>query len=234
MKYLDTDDLISEKHKTLNKIIRRNDKLEEAKKLFLEIHAALHMSAVSGGEANEIDVLFSDLTPREFKVVPSPEDETIAWAVWHLARIEDMVMNILVNHSQQMFNDEWNKRMNTAFTDTGVEMTGDEIIKLSNEINVNELLAYRNAVGQRTREIIAELTAQDMKRAVLPEKLSQIRSERGTCEKSEWLLEYWGSKDIAGLLLMPPTRHLMMHLNDCIKWKQKVRNERKRQHNGYL
>ncbi|MCL2637290.1 MAG: DinB family protein [Oscillospiraceae bacterium] len=222
MKYLDTDNSITEKHHELKKIIRKSDRIEQAKKLFLEIHAALHSCAVSGGKANEIDTLFADLKPQEFAVVPSAKAETIAWAVWHLARIEDMTMNILVAGSEQIFDSEWQKRMNTAFTDTGVSMDSEKIIKLSSELNSAELLNYRNAVGTRTREIIAALTAQDMKRRVPADGINKIRSEGGTCEYSEWLLEYWGGKDIAGLLLMPPTRHLMLHLNDCIKWKQKL------------
>jgi len=226
MKYLDSDRLLSDKHDILKKIIRKSDKLEEAKKLFLEIHAALHHSAVSGGKPNEIYALFADLTPQEFTVVPTVKDETIAWAVWHLARIEDMTMNILVVGAEQIFNSEWQKRMNTTFTDTGVAMSGEEIMKLSNEINSAELLKYRNAVGKRTREIVTKLIADDMKRKVSPDGINKIRSEGGTCEKSEGLLEYWGGKDIAGLLLMPPTRHLMMHLNDCCKWKQKIRKEK--------
>jgi len=226
MKYLDSDRLLSDKHDILKKIIRKSDKLEEAKKLFLEIHAALHLSAVSDGKPNETDTLFADLTPQEFAVVPFVKGETIAWAVWHLARIEDMTMNILVAGAEQIFNSEWQRRMNTAFTDTGVAMDGEEIIKLSKELNSAELLAYRNAVGTRTREIVTELTGEDMKRKVSPDGINKIRSEGGTCTNSEWLLEYWGGKDIAGLLLMPPTRHLMMHLNDCCKYKQKIRKEK--------
>jgi hypothetical protein len=227
MKYFDSDGFLSEKHALLKKIIRKNDRIEEAKKLFLEIHAALHLSAVKynapRNENNELDELFADLTPQEFAALPSPKSETIAWAVWHLARIEDMTMNVLVNNSEQIFDAQWKKRMNTEFSDTGVAMSGAQIMQLSAEINTAELLTYRNAAGKCTREIIARLSADDMKRKVSPESINKIRSEGGTCANSEWLLEYWGGKDIAGLLLMPPTRHLMLHLNDCFKWKQKIR-----------
>ena len=32
---------------------------------------------------------------------------------------------------------------------------------------------------------------------------------------------------VSGLLLMPPTRHVMMHLNDCCKWKTVIRKKQK-------
>ncbi|MCL1824121.1 MAG: DinB family protein [Oscillospiraceae bacterium] len=228
MKYIDIDDSLKNKIDEMRKHIRKSYEFEKVKKLFLEIHAALHVSEVSGNKKpNEIDALFEDLQLHEFKTVPSPKDETIAWAVWHLARIEDMTMNILVNQGEQIFNKKWQERLNAPFTDTGVAMSGDEIIKLSNELNTAELLVYRNTVGKRTREIVTGLVADDMKRKVSPEGLNKIRSEGGTCANSEWLLEYWGKKDVAGILLMPPTRHLMMHLNDCMKWKQRMRTENK-------
>jgi hypothetical protein len=232
MKYFDCDNSLTEKHHELKKIIRKSDKFDEAKRLFLEIHAALHCGAVtcnaSGSENNEIDELFADLTPQEFAALPSPKGETIAWAVWHLARIEDMTMNVLVENSKQLFDKSWKQRMNTAFTDTGVAMSSAQIMQLSAEINTAELLAYRNAAGKCTREIVAGLSAGDMKRKVSRESINKIRKEGGTCENSEWLLEYWGGKDIAGLLLMPPTRHLMLHLNDCFKWKEKIRKTKEK------
>ena len=46
-------------------------------------------------------------------------------------------------------------------------------------------------------------------------------------EESAWLLDFWGKKDVAGLLLMPPTRHVMLHLNDCCRWKQEIRTKKK-------
>ncbi|EQE16874.1 hypothetical protein QAW_2379 [Clostridioides difficile CD17] len=32
---------------------------------------------------------------------------------------------------------------------------------------------------------------------------------------------------VVGLLLMPPTRHVILHLNDCCKWKEYFRTKKK-------
>ena len=37
------------------------------------------------------------------------------------------------------------------------------------------------------------------------------------------IASYWGRKTIAGLLLMPPTRHCLLHLNEAMRIKKKVR-----------
>jgi hypothetical protein len=38
-------------------------------------------------------------------------------------------------------------------------------------------------------------------------------------EGAGYLLDYWGKQKVAGLLLMPATRHLMVHLNEAVRLK---------------
>lgn len=220
---------LSERHKELSSIIRKPDKIEQAKELFLEIHAKVHRSEISCGITNEVDYLLKDLEANEYAIIPTSKDETIAWVLWHVARIEDLTMNILVDNGQQIFNNEWKERMNVPIIDTGNALSDDEIMDLSKRINIRELLNYRNEVGVRTREIITRLLADDMKRKVTKQGVERIFKEGGVTsdEESYWLLDFWGKKDVAGLLLMPPTRHVMLHLNDCCKWKEYIRTKSK-------
>jgi len=220
---------LSELHKELNTIIRKQDKVEYAKRLFLDLHAALHLSPISGRAKNEVDQLLCDLSPHEYRIMPTAKDETIAWVLWHIARIEDLTMGILVADSEQLFNDEWRKQLNTPISDTGNALTDDEIMEFSKQINIDKLIAYRNAVGQRTCDIVKTLTATDMKRRVTSLGLATIRQIGGVTDQKDslWLLDFWSKKDVAGILLMPPTRHVMLHLNDCCKWKQQIRERKK-------
>jgi hypothetical protein len=220
---------LSEAHKELNKIIRKQDNIESAKTLFLDLHKKLHLSNITVGEENEVDRLFSDLEPWEYSVMPTSKDETIAWVVWHIARIEDLTMGVLVAGEDQLLNEDWKKRMNAPITDTGNALDDDGIMRLSKSLQVEELLHYRSAVGKRTRQIVANLQPGDMVRKVTPHAIEKIRLEGGVTmeEDSKWLLEFWGGKDVAGLLLMPPTRHVMLHLNDCCKWKKAIRAKKK-------
>ena len=43
---------LSEQHKVLNAIIRKRDKLEDAKHLFIDLHSKLHLSKMSGASQN--------------------------------------------------------------------------------------------------------------------------------------------------------------------------------------
>lgn len=219
---------LSELHKELNAIIRKPDKLDEAKQLFLELHSKLHLSSITRTSPNEVDNLLNDLAPHEFNIMPTSKDQTIAWVLWHTARIEDLTMGILVAEGKQLFDGEWKKQLNTI-SDTGNALSKDEIVQLSRKLNIETLIAYRNAVGQRTLKIVKSLSANDMKRVVSAQGLTAIKQAGGVTDQDDslWLLDFWSKKDVAGLLLMPPTRHVIGHLNDCCKWKQHIREKKK-------
>lgn len=220
---------LSELHKELNAVIRNPNNLTETKQVFLELHSKLHLSVATGTAHNEVDGLLKDLAVDEYKIMPTSKDETIAWVLWHIARIEDLTMGILVADGVQLFDSQWKKRLNAPITDTDNALSDDEIMDLSSQLNIEELIAYRNAVGQRTREIVSSLSAEDMERKVSMQRLEAIKQTGGVIshKNSIWLLDFWKKKDVSGLLLMPPTRHVMLHLNDCCKWKQHIRNNKK-------
>lgn len=219
---------LSEQHKELNSIIRKSSETQRSKDLFLQIHAKLHPSVVSDTDRNEVDNLLCDLKQNEYAVMPASKDETIAWVLWHIARIEDLTMNILVAREEQVFNQDWRERLNSRITDTGNALTDDEIMELSRTINTEQLICYRNAVAHKTRDIIRSLSAADLKRRVRQGDIDKILSVGGVTqqENSIWLLDFWGKKDVAGILLMPPARHVMLHLNDCCKWKEYIRTKK--------
>ncbi|MFA9378335.1 MAG: DinB family protein [Lachnotalea sp.] len=220
----------SNRHKELNKVIRKTEKLAIVIEMILDLHKELHTSDVSKtNNTNTIDTLWGDLQKNEFAIMPTAKDETIAWAIWHIARIEDLTMNILVNNSDQIFDKEWKKRMCIFISDTGNSMTDDEIMKFSKQVCIDELLKYRLAVGMKTREIIRNLKPEDMKRKISSVAIARILQEGGVLEHTDsiWLLDFWGKKDVAGIILMPLTRHQTLHLNDCYKWKQMIQNRNK-------
>ncbi|MCK9169469.1 MAG: DinB family protein [Treponema sp.] len=216
---------LSEKHKELSKLIRKRTSFDKAVRLFLELHASLHLSEVSGTPPNEVNSLFGDLSAEEASAMPEKNGETICWALWHMARIEDLTMNILVAENRQVLTESVRRKISSPITDTGNALTQEEIRTFSTQVCFSALIAYRNDVGQRTREIVSALTSDDMKRPVNKSSLDAVLAAGGvtTQPDSVWLLDYWGGKDITGLLLMPPTRHLILHLNDCSRWKNMLR-----------
>lgn len=202
----------------------------------LELHSLLHSSEMSGTNATTYeDELWEGLNENMFCQMPLKRDTTIAWCIWHLSRIEDITTNILIANDMQVFHStDWGRRMNTKIIDTGNVMSDDEIIAFSNDINIPELRNYRIAVGRRTREIIKALKPTDLKRKMDKMALQRILDEGAVLdlEGANWLIGYWGSKTVSGLLLMPITKHLIMHLNEakrikikCQKLQSKIANK---------
>ncbi|MBP7175819.1 MAG: DinB family protein [Thermoclostridium sp.] len=213
------------KQKLLGSIITDAGRLEEAVGLALELHAFVHASESDNfGSKTLEDELWEGLDRKAFITMPTPKDVTIAWNLWHITRIEDLTVNILIADARQVF-DDWQAKLKVEVKDTGNAMNDDEILALSAALDMTELRNYRRAVGVRTREVLLGLKPGDMKAKVKKERLNRILEEGGVLEAegSKWLLDFWGKKNIAGLIMMPVTRHQVVHLNDSFKLKKKCR-----------
>lgn len=135
-------------------------------------------------------------------------------------------MNILVAGDNQVINaDNWLKRTNSRICDTGNAMDAKEILEFSSDINMNELRNYRMAVGRKTRKIIQEFEPIDLKRKMDPIRLQRILDEGAVLnvDSANWLIDFWGRKNVAGILLMPVTRHHIVHINESMSAKKKAK-----------
>ncbi|QZY53772.1 DinB family protein [Crassaminicella profunda] len=213
--------------KQLRSIILKEDKIEESKNLCLSLHAMVHSSIMSGIDKETFeDELLKGLDENTFKIATNEKGRTIAYGIWHSTRIEDITMNILVAGDKQIFNIEnWKEKINSKIIDTGNAMIEEEIIEFSKNINIQELKNYRIAVGRKTRKIIKSLTYADMKRKFKKDRLQRIVEEGAVLdvEGANWLIDFWGRKNVAGIILMPATRHHVIHINESLRAKKKSR-----------
>lgn len=212
--------------KLLRDVLLKPDKFHDAINLCLEQHAMVHASEMSQiKKVTFEDELWEGLSEKSFRTMPSVKDETIAWSLWHITRIEDITMNILVAGENQVLNaDDWMEKLAVKVFDTGNSMTDEEIIDLSANLNWQELRKYRMAVGRKTRRIIQRLQPADLKSKMKPERLHRILAEGAVLnvDGAKWLVDFWGRKNVAGILLMPITRHQLVHINESMRLKTKL------------
>ncbi|MDN5341903.1 MULTISPECIES: hypothetical protein [Oceanotoga] len=211
--------------KYLRSIILKKSFFNESIDLCLKLHAMVHSSNISdiGLETFEDD-LWKDLDELTFKRAVQKKGRTIAYGIWHSTRIEDITMNILVNNDQQVLvSSGVYERLNSKITDTGNSLSEEEILHFSNEINMIALKEYRDLVGEKTRDIIKKLKFEDFKRKFSEDSLKRIIDEKAVLEteKSVWLIDFWGKKNVAGIILMPATRHNLVHLNESMEAKKR-------------
>ena len=145
----------------------------------------------------------------------------------HLARIEDITMNMLVAGTPQLFTrDGWAEKMNVSILHSANKMQNASVNELSVGINVKALQEYRIAVAKRTRQIVKKLQVNAFKQRVDPARIETVLKEGAVTPEAMEIIHYWSKKTIAGLLLMPPTRHCILHLNEAMKIKEKIRKSK--------
>ena len=209
----------------LQRLLTRGVDFPRAVELFLSQHAVLHASEMAQtGFATFEDEIWQDLSEEAARCIPRGAEHSVVWNFWHLARIEDVTMNLLVAGRPQLFEAEgWLSRLGVVDKDTGNAMSEQRIADISTRVDLTALRAYRTAVGRRTREIVQGLCPEDLKKKTDPARLQRVLAEGAVEPAAMGLIEYWGGRTTAGLLLMPPTRHNMVHLNEALRMKQRIR-----------
>jgi hypothetical protein len=210
--------------KQLQNALSRPEQHHKAIELFLQQHAMVHSRSMSGsGLYSFEDEVCQGLSEEEFRIIPSGMEHSIVWILWHLARIEDVTMNLLVAGGSQVFFDEsWDHQVGAPINDTGNSISPQGVLALSQAVDADVLRDYRVAVGCRTREIAGHLSSGQLKQKVDPGRLLKVRGEGGVIQAAEDVITYWSRRTIAGLLLMPPTRHNFLHLNEAARVKAKI------------
>jgi hypothetical protein len=192
---------------------------------FLTQHAMVHSQKISRIKYWSFeDQVLEGATDEQFRCIPRNSEHSIAWIIFHIARIEDITMNMLVAGTPQLFVcDDWIKKLNITIEHSANSMDDRSVAALSSQIEIDALRAYRLAVGRRTRQIVQSLKPEEFKQKVDPSRLQRVLDEGALLPEAAGVLNYWSKRTIAGLLLMPPTRHNFLHLNEALRLIQKIR-----------
>ena len=137
-------------HQTLRRTLLQGDH-QEAIELFLTQHAMVHSRHVSKmGLWSFEDEVLDGMTKEQIRCIPPQSEHSIAWIVFHLARIEDITMNLLVAGTPQLFlRDGWMEKLEVSVLHSGNSMNTRNLATLSTQIDIDALRAYRQAVGRR-------------------------------------------------------------------------------------
>lgn len=97
---------------------------------------------------------------------PAPDANSIAWLLWHSARIQDLQLADVAGVEQVWFRDRWVDRfgLDLPRNDTGYGHGPDDVAKVKAPADL--LSGYYHAVHKFTLEYVAGVSAQELARVV--------------------------------------------------------------------
>lgn len=180
-----------------------------------------------------MDTLLSfkqELAREDFDAMPyintdGYHSKNIAYSIWHIFRIEDIVAHTLIaGDGQVFFSGGFQKKINSPIITTGNELIKEQISDFTKQLDIDELYTYIQEVKKSTEEIVKGLSYDMLKQKVSAERKNNLISQKVVSEDEEayWLIDYWCGKDIRGLIQMPFSRHWIMHIEASLRIKGKL------------
>jgi hypothetical protein len=209
--------------KVLRQALTKSEDHAAAIELFLQQHTPLHAPQIGESKYPSFAAeVWEDSDEALLRRIPRNGEHSAVWVMWHIARIEDVTMNMLVAGTPQLFTQEnWRERLKIDLAHTGNAMDVDAVAALSAQIDIAALRAYRLVVGQHTQKIVKALPAEALNQKTDPARLQKVLDEDAVLPEAKGIIDYWSKRTIAGLLLMPPTRHNFLHLNEAMRIKSR-------------
>ena len=216
----------SEKNKKMQILIAKEATFDEGIKILLELRNDLF---------EQITSIVITFPPAAFYQMPFGDGEanhnaTLAWSLWHLFRIEDIVCHTLILCDSQIFEMGWQEKIKSPIITTGNELDGEAMVEFSKKLNVKALYDYCKAVMDSTNELLKSLRFSDLKRKFsCADKERLIASKCVSADESAaWLIDFWCGKNVKGLIQMPISRHWIMHVEAMLRIKNKLCQQAKK------
>jgi hypothetical protein len=181
---------------------------------FLEQHGRLH-AADLGDPRSMWERMAGGLADDLMRRRP-PGMNSLAWLLWHTARTEDVVVNLVVTAGRQVFDEGWATRLGVARVDIGTGMDDAEVTDLTGRVDLAAARAYRTAVGRRTRAIVAALPAPAWSEIVTPADVARATAAGAFGPNAGWVEKVWAGVSRANRLGGTAIAHNAMHLGEIV------------------
>ena len=211
----------SELNKTMQTQLKKKDTFDDGIATLLELRKQLW---------NTISSYKKELKREDFDSIPfinadGYHSKTIAYSLWHIFRIEDIVAHTLIKGDEQVFFAKgYQEKTGSPIITTGNELVKMEISDFSKKLDLDALYSYISDVKKSTEKILKGLSFEDTKKKISDERRKELEA-LGVVSEDEsaiWLIDYWCSKDVRGLIQMPFSRHWIMHIEACERIKSKI------------
>lgn len=169
------------------------------------------------------ELRYEDFIAIPFLNANGYHSKTIAYSIWHIFRIEDIVAHSLIQRNDEVFR-EFRGRIGAPIITTGNELVGQQIADFSEHLNLDALYEYAAAVKDSTDKLLKQFPYRDLSRKFDDEDRARLKALQvvSADERACWLIDFWCGKNIRGLIQMPFSRHWIMHIEASIRIKNKI------------
>ena len=139
-----------------------------------------------------------ELSREDFDAIPfintdGYHSKTIAYSIWHIFRIEDIVAHTLISENEQVFfSGNYQERIHSPIITTGNELVKEQIADFSKQLNLKELYTYIFEVKDSTEKIINQLSYDELRKKILDERKEYLKSLNVVSDDKNaiWLIDY--------------------------------------------
>ena len=101
------------------------------------------------------------LSDDELRWQPTLHANSIDWMVWHMARVEDNLVNVVLqNHDPIWERDGWGERLAMHYAGAGAGMTMEDI-RAMGQIDVPKVMEYYRSVRDNTSDYFENTMRED-------------------------------------------------------------------------
>ena len=211
----------SEMNKEMQALLPKKSTFGQGVEKLLELRGSLF---------DQVERIASNYPAKAFYQMPFAgakgyHSKTLAYSIWHVFRIEDIVAHeMIAGDGQVLFEPGFLEATHSSIITTGNELSGAQIVEFSRQLDVKALLCYARAVKRSTDQLLTALEPSDLKRRFGDDTAERLRHTGcvSADESARWLIDYWCGKDVLGLVQMPFSRHWIMHIEAMRRIKNRL------------
>lgn len=193
---------------------------------FLDQHSQSHAAALTDAtEPMLTDQVLAGLSDAQLRLRPYPHLNSIAWLLWHLARCEDVMVNVLLTEGGQVLDaEDWPQRFNVARRDMGTGMDDATVTEVGSRVDLVAVHTYHLAVGRRTRAVVPTLDLRTWEEPIEPVRLLAAGAFPDRAEGERRVAGYWRGKTRRSILTTAIATHNFQHLGEAVCLKSLIVN----------
>lgn len=121
------------------------------------------------------DDLWGRYTDTQMRTPPHASMNSLVWVLWHVARVEDSGVNRFVTRTQQVLHrGNWNEQLGITTEHFGFGSTREEMLQISETIDIAALRAYWQAVVDDTMNAVGTLNVTQLDDVLSEDEVREV------------------------------------------------------------